>query len=83
MVRLKHRYLLVNILYPELETKPANSKIPDVVVFHQPTTGQLTQQALMKGLKTEVAHLFGDYGSGAIDSSVKGMSISCAQSLSC
>jgi ribonuclease P/MRP protein subunit POP5 len=66
MVRLKNRYLLVNILYPELDNKSANSKIPDVLAFNQPTTRSLTASALVKGLKAEVATLFGDYGSGAI-----------------
>lgn len=66
MVRLKNRYLLVNILYPELDTSPTKPKVPDVVVFNQPTTSDLTASALLKGLKAEVASLFGDYGSGAI-----------------
>lgn len=66
MVRLKNRYLLVNILYPELDNQPRDPKIPDVVVFNQPTTGALTSSALIKGLRSEVEDLFGDYGSGAI-----------------
>lgn len=66
MVRLKNRYLLVNILYPELDNQPKSPNIPDVVVFNQPTTSSLTASALIKGLKQEVADLFGDYGSGAI-----------------
>lgn len=66
MVRLKNRYLLVNILYPELDSQPNDPSIPDVVVFNQPTTSSLTIPALLKGLKAEVEDLFGDYGSGAI-----------------
>lgn len=66
MVRLKNRYLLVNILYPELDSLPKSPNIPDVVVFNQPTTSSLTSAALLKGLKAEVADLFGDYGTGAI-----------------
>lgn len=66
MVRLKNRYLLVNILYPELDTKPKNPSIPDVVIFNQPTTSNLTAAGLVKALKAEAAGLFGDYGSGAI-----------------
>jgi ribonuclease P/MRP protein subunit POP5 len=72
MVRVKHRYLLVNILYPGLDTKPANPKIPDVVVFNQPTTDGLTPQALLKGIKAEVSNLFGDHGAGAIADSIIG-----------
>ncbi|KAI1386681.1 Rpp14/Pop5 family-domain-containing protein [Hypoxylon trugodes] len=65
MVRIKERYLLVKILYPnELGN---HSDLPDVVVVNQPTTDQLTPAALLRGIRTEVASLFGDYGSGAIE----------------
>ncbi|KAI4866773.1 Rpp14/Pop5 family-domain-containing protein [Hypoxylon rubiginosum] len=65
MVRIKERYLLVKILYPnELGSRPG---IPDVVVLNQPTTDQLNSAALLRGLRAEVASLFGDYGSGAIE----------------
>ncbi|KAI9051662.1 hypothetical protein LZ554_004704 [Drepanopeziza brunnea f. sp. 'monogermtubi'] len=66
MVRLKHRYLLVNILYPELEKSRSGAKIPDIVLFNQPSTSELTQQALLRGLRAEISTLFGDYGSGAV-----------------
>lgn len=72
MVRLKNRYLLVNILYPGLDTKPVDSNIPDVVVFNQPTTDSLTTQALLRGIKAEVSNLFGDHGAGAISESITG-----------
>lgn len=65
MVRIKERYLLVKILYPnELGSRP---DLPDVVVINQPTTDQLNQAALLRGIRTEVANLFGDYGSGAME----------------
>jgi ribonuclease P/MRP protein subunit POP5 len=70
MVRIKNRYLLVDILYPGLDNATTNSKLPDVVLFNQPTTGGLTAQALLRGLKAEVANIFGDYGSGAIADSL-------------
>lgn len=72
MVRLKNRYLLVNILYPELEKGQSNANIPDVVVFNQPTTNELTASALMKGIRGEVSSLFGDYGMGAVSESLAG-----------
>jgi ribonuclease P/MRP protein subunit POP5 len=72
MVRLKHRYLLVNILYPGLDDNPADRKIPDVVVFNQPTTDSLSPQALLRGIKAEVSNLFGDHGAGAISESIAG-----------
>lgn len=65
MVRIKERYFLVKILYPgDLGSRP---DIPDVVVLNQPTTDQLNPGALLRGIRAEVASLFGDYGSGAIE----------------
>jgi ribonuclease P/MRP protein subunit POP5 len=65
MVRIKERYLLVNILYPtELGTK---ANLPDVIVLNQPTSDELTPAALLRAIRAEVAALFGDYGSGALE----------------
>jgi ribonuclease P/MRP protein subunit POP5 len=72
MVRLKNRYLLVNILYPGLDDKPVDLKIPDVVVFNQPTTDSLNPGALLRGIRLETANLFGDYGAGAIGDNIQG-----------
>jgi len=73
MVRLKNRYLLVNILYPELEDRPGKTKVPDVVEFNQPTTDTFHAGALLKGLRAEIVNMFGDYGSGAVAESMTGM----------
>jgi len=70
MVRLKNRYLLVNILYPELETSQKKANIPDVVAFNQPTSDEMTPGALLKKIQAEVVNLFGDYGAGAISESL-------------
>ncbi|TVY30230.1 Ribonuclease P/MRP protein subunit POP5 [Lachnellula hyalina] len=70
MVRIKNRYLLVNILYPELEKGASKSEIPDVISFNQPTTNALNAPTLLRGIRAGVADLFGDYGSGAIASSL-------------
>ncbi|KAK5624950.1 hypothetical protein RRF57_000666 [Xylaria bambusicola] len=65
MVRIKERYLLVNILYPtELGTR---ANLPDVVLLNQPSSSELTPVALLRAIRAEVAALFGDYGSGALD----------------
>lgn len=74
MVRLKNRYLLVNILYPELEKTAIlkSSGVPDVVAINQPTTNALTQHALLKGIRAQISELFGDYGSGAVSGSLGG-----------
>jgi hypothetical protein len=73
MVRLKNRYLLVNILYPELENGRESTNVPDVVTFNQPTTDAFTAGALLKGLRAEIADLFGDYGNGAVAESISGI----------
>ncbi|KAI0165596.1 hypothetical protein GGR57DRAFT_497068 [Xylariaceae sp. FL1272] len=65
MVRIKERYLLVNILYPsELGSRP---HLPDVVLLNQPTTPDLSPQLLRRAITAQVAALFGDYGSGALE----------------
>ncbi|KAI5868399.1 Rpp14 family protein [Durotheca rogersii] len=65
MVRIKERYLLVKILYPnEIGTRP---DLPDLVLVNQPTTDQLTPALLLRTIRAEVASLFGDYGAGAIE----------------
>ncbi|KAI0904772.1 Rpp14 family protein [Ustulina deusta] len=65
MVRIKERYLLVNILYPtELGTR---ANLPDAVLLNQPTSNELTPAALLRAIRAEVAALFGDYGSGALE----------------
>ena len=75
MVRIKHRYMLVNILYPELDNRPVDPNIPDVVAFNQPTTDDLTVNDLLKGIKAEIADTFGEYGSGAVGGSILGISL--------
>ncbi|KAM0358152.1 hypothetical protein ACHAO7_000608 [Fusarium culmorum] len=66
MVRIKERYLLVNIVYPPDPATAAKSNLPDSVLHHQPTIEKLSPGALIKGIRAEVASLYGDYGSGAL-----------------
>jgi ribonuclease P/MRP protein subunit POP5 len=73
MVRIKERYLLVNIIYPPEPANLAKSSVPDLVVRHQPTIDRLTPQALVKAIRAEVTALFGDYGAGAIEGRLSGM----------
>ena len=72
MVRLKHRYLLVNILYPEPSSISKDKNVPYTVQFHQPTSDALTPQLLVRMVRDGVAELFGDYGSGVIAGSLVG-----------
>ncbi|KAM7190021.1 Rpp14/Pop5 family domain containing protein [Rhypophila sp. PSN 637] len=79
MVRLKDRYLLVNIVYSDTPgattTKKQTSKVgqqqqepvSDLLLFNQPTTGDLTSQMLLKAIRSQVNTLFGDCGSGAVE----------------
>jgi hypothetical protein len=77
MVRIKHRYLLVNILYPNPETanvQPAKSggnTIPYAVRFRQPSSDRVDHGILLKAIRNGVETVFGDYGSGKIASSLQ------------
>jgi ribonuclease P/MRP protein subunit POP5 len=79
MVRLKHRYLLAHILYPDARDS-ANPKpfkrleeAPYTVQFHRPSSDRLDGRLLMKVIRNGVVELFGDYGSGMIAGSLQGM----------
>lgn len=66
MVRIKERYLLVNIIYPPESASKHKSAVPSFVVQHQPTIENLTAQLLLKAIRNGVAQLFGDHGLGAV-----------------
>ena len=66
MVRIKERYLLVNIVYLPDPAKAAKSDLPDFVLTHQPTIEKLTPGALIRGIRAEVASLYGECGPGAL-----------------
>lgn len=76
MVRLKHRYLLINILYPEAattSTTKTSSKaapLPPTIQFHAPSSDLLTSRLLLKLLRDTLSTLFGDHGSGLTASSL-------------
>ena len=78
MVRIKHRYLLVNILYPEspATTNKHNSQkpedVPYTVEFHQPSSDRMDAKLLLRLIRDGVSELFGDYGSGMIAPSLQG-----------
>ncbi|KAF2200080.1 hypothetical protein GQ43DRAFT_449775 [Delitschia confertaspora ATCC 74209] len=72
MVRVKHRYLVVNFLYPTATTN-ASSKgpVPEFIQFHHPTSDQLTHGLLLKSIRDGVSELFGDYGAGVVSTGLK------------
>ena len=75
MVRIKHRYLLINILYPNASdaSSQPDKDIPSIVKFRQPSADALDAQTLSRAIRESVAHLFGDYGAGMISNNLKGM----------
>ncbi|KAL8801595.1 MAG: hypothetical protein Q9223_006932 [Gallowayella weberi] len=68
MVRIKHRYLLVNILYPEppksKEPRHQSSNVPDLVQIRRPTSDHLSPSLLAKAIRDQILLMYGDYGSG-------------------
>jgi ribonuclease P/MRP protein subunit POP5 len=75
MVRIKHRYLLVNILYPSeapTKLKFSGNDIPDLVKFHQPSPEQLLAAEVKRLIVNNISLLFGDYGGGTIGGSLQG-----------
>ncbi|KAL9103899.1 MAG: hypothetical protein Q9163_001092 [Psora crenata] len=74
MVRLKHRYLILQLLYPEsLGPKPTKppSTVSTLLQIHRSSPPDLTAQLLHRGIKDEVGYMYGDYGVGLISSSLK------------
>ncbi|KAK3706922.1 RNA-binding protein pop5 [Vermiconidia calcicola] len=77
MVRLKHRYLLVNILYPDIPNAPNAGKsksveeLPYAIQFHQPSSNRMDAKLLMQMVRNGVSELFGDYGAGMIAGSLQ------------
>lgn len=79
MVRVKHRYLLVNFLYPDttraiLPSSPvsAKQKLPEIVQFNQPTPDYLTPSLLIRSIRDQVELLYGEYGAGIAANGLKG-----------
>lgn len=79
MVRIKHRYLLVHILYPDPADPKANTpskipgkNLPDLVHFHRPSPEDLTPQLFARTIRDQVLLLYGDYGLGLVSSSLNG-----------
>ncbi|KAL1877847.1 hypothetical protein VTK73DRAFT_8374 [Phialemonium thermophilum] len=82
MVRVKERYLLVNILYPEHSSprKTESPAVPDLLIYNQPTTDNLGLHSLARAIRTQVALLFGDFGAGAVERGLQVKYLSLATS---
>lgn len=76
MVRIKHRYLLLNILYPSKDksrtTANKDKGVPLTVQFRRPSSDRLDGRLLMRVIRDGVSELFGDYGAGMIAGSLQG-----------
>lgn len=64
MVRIKHRYLLVRILYPY----PGKTATPSLkpLAFYSPSPDGFDSGALARLIRRQLTELFGDYGVGVI-----------------
>lgn len=85
MVRLKQRYLLLNILYPSTTISlKQDSKSSDLnfapLAFQSPTPDYVDATLLVRHLKTHIETLYGDYGIGVASSSLKIVYFSAATS---
>lgn len=83
MVRIKNRYLLVQILYPH--NLPASSKTPvdapppalltpptsALLSLYAPTPDTLTSQTLLRALRSALSTLFGEHGAGTCASGLQ------------
>jgi ribonuclease P/MRP protein subunit POP5 len=74
MVRIKQRYLLVNILYPATTSTSKPEPLPPGVQFHRPSPAKFDAQDLKKMIITSITALFGEYGIGSVQGSLQGTS---------
>ncbi|KAF2829253.1 hypothetical protein CC86DRAFT_187269 [Ophiobolus disseminans] len=70
MVRVKYRYLVVNILYPE-PPETRKTQLPDLVQVYSPTPDAFHAGLFVRLIREQVEELFGDYGMGMISSGLK------------
>jgi ribonuclease P/MRP protein subunit POP5 len=73
MVRIKHRYLLVNILYPAANPE-SELPAPAAVRFHRSSPSSFDSSDLKRVILSMVSSLFGEYGVGVTQGSFQGMS---------
>ncbi|PSR80648.1 Rpp14/Pop5 family protein [Coniella lustricola] len=71
MVRVKERYLLVNILYPQGSRDATGSQLSELLLYNQPTTDAFTARTLVHALKAEVTNFFGDFGAGSVERTLR------------
>ncbi|KAJ4301809.1 RNA-binding protein pop5 [Kalmusia sp. IMI 367209] len=73
MVRVKNRYLVINILYPTASTAiKSEDAVPELVQFHAPTPDGFHTGLLLRLIRDGIAELYGDYGMGMANRTLKG-----------
>lgn len=65
MVRVKERYLLVNIQYPEAQN--LNLDIPNVIAWNQPTNNLLTTEKLVRIIRQTAEKYYGIFGRSCLE----------------
>lgn len=73
MVRIKERYLLVDIVYPEAAQDQAKAGLPDLLFYNQPTVNACNARSIQYAIKAQITDLFGDFGAGAVERSLRGL----------
>ncbi|KAF2734954.1 hypothetical protein EJ04DRAFT_223993 [Polyplosphaeria fusca] len=71
MVRVKHRYLTVQYLYPATLLESAPKDLPTTIQFRQPTPDDFGAGRLVQAIRAGVEELYGDYGLGMVNTGLK------------
>ncbi|EME78683.1 uncharacterized protein MYCFIDRAFT_18996, partial [Pseudocercospora fijiensis CIRAD86] len=73
MVRIKHRYLLMHVLYPQdaSTAKHQDETVPWSVKFRRASSDRFEAGLILRVVRNGVAELFGDYGAGMVSGSLK------------
>lgn len=67
MVRLKSRYVLFEVLYPQTSPSSADSSREDIVLRgHRPSPADITGKVLLQEIRRSLQLHLGDYGSGKV-----------------
>ena len=80
MVRIKHRYLLLHILYPDAHKSTDKTSNPAYLGFHAPSPAHVSVPLLLSHLRNSIAVHFGDCGLGLTAGSLKVVYLSHATS---
>lgn len=75
MVRIKHRYLVVRILYPATQATVSKSIVnhsnQDFLNLNRPSPQSLDTRNLFRLIRTSIGYMYGDYGVGLVLPSLK------------